>query len=83
MYTCKAVDGKSRKVAIDKAGIEIGWDDRLRLRPEGCASCRRVVGCTPTCWKKRLFFKDLVAGPRPRPLKLAIAKRDLPDAPAK
>ena len=25
----------------------------LKAMPDGCARCRFIPGCTPSCWKKR------------------------------
>ena len=27
------------------------WEERLEARPAGCAKCRRLPGCTPSCFK--------------------------------
>ena len=29
----------------------VSWEERLKRRPHGCASCRWKPGCCPSCWK--------------------------------
>ena len=28
----------------------------VKLRPNGCSTCRYMPGCTPSCWMKRQGF---------------------------
>jgi hypothetical protein len=36
-----------------KNGVNLTMDQRLKLRPDGCATCRKRSGCTASCWSKR------------------------------
>jgi hypothetical protein len=36
-----------------KDGTVVPGPLRQQLRPEGCGKCRRVPGCTPSCWAGR------------------------------
>jgi hypothetical protein len=49
----------SSGVVKDKQGLHLTMDMRIRFYEKGCARCRYVAGCTPSCWLKRDFAKML------------------------
>ena len=36
---------------VGKEVSGVSWEERLKRRPHGCASCRWKPGCCPSCWK--------------------------------
>lgn len=48
-----SVNKKSAPVKPLKKLVPISLKDRIAQRPNGCSKCRRVKGCTPSCWKVR------------------------------
>lgn len=42
----------------DRQGRAVPAHIRLQLQPGGCARCRRVPGCTRSCWLKRVWNPD-------------------------
>ena len=55
-FVMQSPDYKSfanRAAAQDRNGKVVGWKTRLSEYPTGCGTCRKVPGCTPSCWAKR------------------------------
>ena len=55
-FVMQSPDYKSfanRAAAHDRNGKVVGWKTRLSEYPTGCGTCRKVPGCTPSCWAKR------------------------------
>jgi hypothetical protein len=42
---------KAKPTGVTKASAKP--QNALKLRPEGCSKCRRVPGCTNSCWRQR------------------------------
>ena len=42
---------------VDKDGQAVCAKTRRQLYPNGCSRCRKVAGCTRSCWKKRWLCK--------------------------
>jgi hypothetical protein len=42
---------KAKPTGVAKASAKP--KNALKLRPEGCSKCRRVPGCTNSCWRQR------------------------------
>ena len=62
--TGKAASAKVRKRPAAKSAVAtaskrhevlqpVTQKQRMKLKPQGCATCRHTKGCCPSCWRKR------------------------------
>lgn len=53
MATKKKQDPETAKIPKGNGRQIPKKEKRVEMVPEGCTSCRRVAGCTPSCWVKK------------------------------
>lgn len=59
-------DAKPRRIEkqalLFPSGFVLPMPDQIALRPVGCARCRWLEGCAPSCWKDEPSFEDGLGG---------------------